>query len=371
MKNKTDIFWCSSCLAMSTRPRITFSESGECNACLWSREKKKINWGKRKLQLKKILRDARIKKKSDFDCIVPVSGGKDGSYVCHKLKTEFKMNPLAVSINPPLRSEIGKLNLENFAKNKINLITLDLDPEVMRKLNLHGFENIGMPYFGWLTAIMTGPLRIAKALGINLLFYGEDGEVEYGGTSQYKNNPFYNIEYQKSVYMEDGYNEIIGKIKSNNDYFFKYPKNIKEYKAIKLTHWSYFENWDPYRNYMIAKKYFGLEEKKTNNTGTFTNFAQNDQYLYVLHAYLMYLKFGFGRATQDACIEIRRGSMDRKQGINLIKLYDNQYPEELIPIYLDYYKIKKKTFDAILDKFANKNLFKKINGRWMPNFEVK
>ena len=85
----------------------------------------------------------------------------------------------------------------------------------------------------------------------------------------------------------------------------------------------------------------------------------------------MYLKFGFGRATQDACIEIRRGSMDRKQGINLVRLYDNQYPEELIPMYLDYYKIKKKEFDAILDKFANKSLFKKIDGRWMPKFEVK
>ena len=77
-----------------------------------------------------------------------------------------------------------------------------------------------------------------------------------------------------------------------------------------------------------------------------------------LHAYLMYLKFGFGRANQDACIEIRRGAMDRKQAINLVNLYDNQYPEHLIPLYLDYYKIKKE-FDLIIDKFANKNLFKK------------
>ena len=54
--------------------------------------------------------------------------------------------------------------------------------------------------------------------------------------------------------MENGYDKIIKKIKSNNDYFFKYPKNIKEYRNIKLTHWSYYENWDPYRNYLVAKK---------------------------------------------------------------------------------------------------------------------
>ena len=62
-----------------------------------------------------------------------------------------------------------------------------------------------------------------------------------------------------------------------------------------------------YRNYLTAKKFCGLQEKGDSNTGTFTNFAQNDQALYDLHAYLMFLKFGFGRATQDAGIEIRRG----------------------------------------------------------------
>ena len=49
------------------------------------------------------------------------------------------------------------------------------------------------------------------------------------------------------------------------------------------------------------------------NPGTFTNFAQTDQALYDLRTYLMYLKFGFGRATQDVGIEIRRGAMTRDQ----------------------------------------------------------
>ena len=61
--------------------------------------------------------------------------------------------------------------------------------------------------------------------------------------------------------------------------------------STKFTHWSYFENWDPYRNYLIAKEKCGLKEAENNNQGTFTNFAQNDQHLYSLHTYLMYLKF--------------------------------------------------------------------------------
>lgn len=371
IKANTGVYWCSSCLTMSTRPRISFDKNGICNACIWNRQKKIVNWEKRKKKLEKILKEVKKNKTGDFDCIVPVSGGKDGSYVCYKLINEFNVKPLAVTINPPLRTEIGKTNLENFSRQKINLITLDLDYEVMRKMNLYGFKYKGMPYFGWLVAIMTAPLRIAKAFNINLLFYGEDGEVEYGGLNKTKNNPYYSIDYQKKVYMENGYDKIIKKINSQNDYFFKYPIKDKDYKKIKLTHWSYFENWDPYRNYIIAKKFFGLQENIVSNIGTFTNFAQNDQFLYSLHTYLMYLKFGFGRANQDACIEIRRGAMDRKQGINLVKLYDNQYPGDLVPMYLDYYKITKKEFDETLDKFANKNLFKKVKGYWKPKFEIK
>ena len=94
-------------------------------------------------------------------------------------------------------------------------------------------------------------------------------------------------------------------------------------KDLKITHWSYFEPWDSYRNYLISKKKFNLEESKEGNLGTFTNFAQNDQAMFALHTYLMYLKFGFGRATQDAGIEIRRGAMTREQGLNLVNLYDN------------------------------------------------
>ena len=84
----------------------------------------------------------------------------------------------------------------------------------------------------------------------------------------------------------------------------------------------------------------------------------------------MYLKYGFGRANQDASIEIRRGSMNRDQAKNLVKLYDGQYPEEFLNIYLDYYQMKRRDFDLVLDRYANKDLFEKLNGKWMPRFEI-
>ena len=84
----------------------------------------------------------------------------------------------------------------------------------------------------------------------------------------------------------------------------------------------------------------------------------------------MYLKFGFGRATQDAGIEIRRGAMHRDQAINLVQLYDNQFPHDFIELYLDYYEMTRSEFDEVLDKYANKDLFIKQDGLWIPKFEV-
>jgi hypothetical protein len=121
---------------------------------------------------------------------------------------------------------------------------------------------------------------------------------------------------------------------------------------------------------LVAKEQCGLKESDDSNAGTFTNFSQNDQALYALHTYLMYLKFGFGRANQDACIEIRRGAMNREQAVNLVRLYDGHYPEEFIELYLTYYGMTLNEFDDVLDRYANQELFEKIDGRWKPKFVI-
>ena len=362
---------CSKCLSMSTRPRISFDDNGVCNACQWNIAKKKIDWDKRIEKLKIILNKEKKKKKL-YNCLVPVSGGKDGSYVALKLKNELGMNPLCVTIAPHLPLEIGEKNLNNFIMSDFSHIKVSTPYEITRKLNKIGFEKLGFPYYGWLISIHTAVSRIAVNFDISLIFYGEDGEVEYGGSTETSVNPFYNIEYQKKIYLEGKHDEILKKanLTEAEKYFFTFPeKNIS--KTLKFTHWSYFENWDPYRNYLYAKKYCGLIENEDTNLGTFTNFAQNDQALYTLHAYLMYLKFGFGRANQDACIEIRRNAMDREQGINLIKIYDGIYPTEYLDEYLEYYKMNKKKFDSILKKWTNKKLFEFKDNKPIPKFIIR
>ena len=373
---KTKIFWCKTCLNMSTRPRIEFNSEGSCNACIRTEEKDTIDWDERNNELKLLL-DKYRSKDGGFDCVVPCSGGKDGSHVAYNLKNNYGMNPLAVTIRPALSMELGDKNLYNFIHSGFNHIHVTPNPKVMQVLNKYGFIEKGFPYYGWLIAIHTAVIRTAYNFNVPLIFYGEDGEVEYGGSRENKDRALYGIDYMKRVYLEGGYEKVLkkavddGVLEENDLYFFNFPKEKEIKKSdLSFTHWSYFENWDPYKNYLTAKNHCGLLEKDDTNSGTFTNFAQNDQALYSLHAYLMYLKFGFGRATQDAGIEIRRKAMTRDQALNLVKIYDNMYPSEHIKDYLEYYEMSQDQFDAVLDKWVNKDLFEKKDGFWSAKFEV-
>ena len=310
---------------------------------------------------------------TSFDCIVPVSGGKDGAYVAYNLKHKYGMNPLTVTCRPPLPLELGSRNLVNFARNGYDHIHVTPNEEAMRVLNKVGFIEKGFPYYGWLISVFSVVVRVAIQFNIPLIFYAEDGEVEYGGSTENKYTSIFELEYMVRAYFEAGYDKVLSAsgLSDQELFWFMLPtQDVLGKNNIYLTHWGYFEAWDPYRNYLTAKEYCGLEEAPENNSGTFTNFSQNDQALYALHTYMMYLKFGFGRATQDAGIEIRRGAMSREQAVNLVRLYDGLYPDEYIKIYLDYYQMTQEEFDAVIDKWVHKELFRKQDGRWMSTFMV-
>lgn len=367
-----EVFRCKKCLNLSTRPRIEFNEDGICNACLWAEEKKKtVDWENRQQRLKELL--DKYRGKSTFDCIVPVSGGKDSSYVSYMLKHVHKMNPLCITINPPLAYPIGKENLENFAKSGYNLLAVTPDPIIMQKINKIGLVDFGIPMLGWQIAVQAYIPQLAVKLGIPLIFYGEDGEVEYGGTSKSKDIMSYTIEYSKEIYLNGTFSNILNSNFSKNELaMFSYPTEEEIAKNnVIMTHWSFFENWNSNRNFEIAKKYCGLKERPFDSeSGSYSKAGQNDTCLYDLHAYLMFLKFGFGRACQDAGIDIRRGAMTREEGIEMVKKYDDWKPDQYMDIYCDYYKLSMDELTAIFDKFANKDLLHKINGKWVQKQHI-
>ena len=130
------------------------------------RKKKNFKFNPRINEFKKLIKKIRKLYKSPFDCIVPVSGGKDGSYVSYILKKKFGLNPLTITSRPPLTMDVGEKNLNNFVRSGFDHIHITPNEETMRKVNKYGFIKMGFPYYGWLISIFTSIIKTATQFKI-------------------------------------------------------------------------------------------------------------------------------------------------------------------------------------------------------------
>ena len=359
--------YCTKCLMPETRPRIEYDEHGVCNACKWSEEKTTtVDWKSRQEELMKLIRAAKERNHNKFDVIIPSSGGKDSSYVAYKLKG-LGLTPLTITLKPPLPFEIGEKNLEHFINYGFDHIHITPNYKIGAEIAKKAFIELGQPMFSWIIGVQTAIFRCAVLFDIPFVMFGEEGEVEYGGSNKLKSKATYDLEDSIKLYLSgQDPKSFIDKFSDKDLYWWRYP-SVEDFRKLNpsITHWSYFENWDSYRNYVVAKEQFNLEESPIRSVGTYTNFAQTDTKLYDLHTYLMFLKFVFGRCSQDVGIDIRRGALTRKQALALVKKYDGEYPELYIDDYLGYFNITKDEFENVLNSFANKDVLHKVKGKWI------
>ena len=360
-------FRCKICLTPNTRPRVTFNK-GICNACLNWEEKKKINWIDREKKLKKTC-DKYRSKNGSFDVIVPGGGGKDSSYVAWMLKNKYNMNPLCVCVQPPLDTDIGKRNLDNFVNSGFNLIEIKPNRLITKEIAKNALIKYGNPQLDWLFAIHAAPIRISLEYKIPFIMWGEEAESEYGGSNDLKNKTGFDLSHIQKYYRSNIDIKILLRKKNHNNsdlYWLTLPeKKLFQKSKIYATHWSFYEKWDEHLHLKFAKKYCGLETTKKNTSGAYNNFSHLDQKMYLLHMYLAYLKFGFGRATTDASIDIRAGKLTRNKGLKLVKELDHLFPINFIDDYLNYFQMKRKDFFDHLENFRNKKIFKLKNKKWI------
>ena len=173
------IFWCNNCVLPSTRPNLKFNKNGVCNAC--ENKRIKISWKKRLILLKKIIKVSK-KKSHNYDCIIPVSGGKDSTWQVHKCLS-FGLKPLAISWKPNLRTEIGYKNLNNLINLGVEHMDIAVNPKIEKKILLETFKRKGSTAISMHLGIFNIPLMLAKKFKIPLIVWGENSAAEYG----YKN----------------------------------------------------------------------------------------------------------------------------------------------------------------------------------------
>ena len=342
--------YCKRCVTPITRPRVVFTD-GVCNGCLWAEEKKTINWDERRERLQAICNQYRSQ--NYYDIVVPVSGGKDGSYVAWKMKHEFGMHPLCVTFAPPIQTELGRQNLNNFRQSGFDLIEIRPNPNIYARLCKRMFIDAARSKFPFVIGIGTAVARIALQVDVPLIIYGEEGETEYGGSDKYKNLEFINQDYIQVYHEGHSVLDYCDEFEEHELYWWVKPPKMD---TLKVTWWSKFESWDDKLHRDLAVEKCGLTVQDKQSIGTFTNYAQIDDVLQDLHMYECFLKYGTGRTTADCNLAIKGNRMTREQAVEYVNKYEGTFPNQLLSTYCQYFDMSKREFRETLDKHANKDI---------------
>lgn len=356
--------YCKKCLLPDTKPHLTLDEEGICNACRNYDTRKVIDWEQRKKELQDILNNYKSKDGSNWDCIIPVSGGKDSTYQVIKI-LEFGMNPLCVTATTCDLTEIGRKNIENIKQMGVDYVEFTSNRMVRAKLNKIGLEQVGDISWPEHVGIFTIPVRVAVQFNVPLIIWGENSQNEYGGPAAATEN---NTLDRKWLERFGGLLGVTpSSLVSNGDMEIKdlipfmYPSD-EELKRVGVTglFLGHYIPWDGYTNALIVENH-GFTTYNKIVEGSAVNYENLDNYQTGIHDYFKFLKFGFGRATDIVSLHIRRGRLTREDGLKIVKRQDGKFPwiylGKSLEDILSVIDMTVEEFIKICDKFTNKEIF--------------
>ena len=152
-------------------------------------------------------------------------------------------------------------------------------------------------------------------------------------------------------------------------YIPPHPKELKE-NNIKVTYLGYFEKWDPQECYYYSVENTGFQPAVERSSGTYSRYTEIDDKIVPFHFYMTFIKFGIGRATYDACQEIRNKKITRNEGVYLVDKFDGEFPEIYFDEFIKYLDINREDFYKIVNSFRSPHLWKYYKGKWILRHTV-
>jgi len=383
----TSIRYCRKCLFPETKPDLFFDRKGICSACK-AAESKFINvdWEKREKDFFTIINKFKLgKDEIGYDCLIPVSGGKDSTYQAYFMKVVCGMNPLCVCFETTRETDLGRKNLENISKLGIDVIHFRKNYSAYKSMVIEGFKRVGDEMWPNHLGIFTIPILVAVKFKIKLVIWGENPQQEYGG-------PWESIEnYSLTRNWMEEFGGLLGNriqdmigvdgltTRDLTPYFYPSDQELKDAGLVSIFLGHYFF-WDARKQLELIEKH-GFSVKQDGPVeGTYINYENLDEEMHGLHDYLKFVKYGFGRATDHACIDIRNHRLTREEGLKLVKQYDGKYPHKAIKAFIKYSGLTKTKIDQVIDSYTNPILFKMntdgsfardFKGNLIKNYQIK
>lgn len=362
------------CYPANARPTIIFDEQGICSGCRLHEARPVIDWGRQQQHLKEILAEYSKKAKkngSRYDLIIPVSGGKDSHFQCHTIR-EMGLNPLLVTYNHGFNTKCGIRNLTNILKQfNFDLLRFTSSPEAARVISKFMLKTVGDITWHYHAGIMTFPIRAAVMYKIPLILWGEHGFSDLTGMYNQDDMMEFSKKDRQEHSMRGFEPDDILRHPNNTEVQekhlapFYYPSDEEiESIGVRGIYLANYVPWNARAHTRLMIEKFNFETATARERTHHLYDKLDDIHANGAHDYLKYLKFGYGRATDDASNDIRHGRMTREEGIAMVQKHDHVRPHDL-DIWLQFVGMTEKEFFATIDHLRDPAVWERDGkGEW-------
>lgn len=370
--------YCKRCVyPANAKPGIVFDDDGICSGCRTFEYrtilKHKVDWPARRSMLKKLLNEHAVSQRAKgnpFDCIIPVSGGKDSHYQVWLIKREFGLNPLLVTYNHAFNTPLGIRNLTNLIeKLDCNLVRFTSAPGSAIRMAKYMLKKVGDVTWHYHAGIMTFPIRASIQYDVPLIVWGEEGFSELVGMHNHDDFVEFTKKKRQEHSMrgfepEDLLEEPDCPLTPYDLAPFFYPSDEElERVGARGIYLSNYLPWDARSQTEFVIKELGFESAQSRDRTFNIHSKTDDIHANGLHDYLKFLKFGYGRATDDAANEIRHGRMSREQGIDMVMQFDDVRPYDM-DIFLQKAGMTEAELMALVEPMRDPAIWQRQNGSW-------
>lgn len=370
-----NIRYCRRCVNPGVSVNLTFNHEGICSACLLQEQMNALTpefWEQRRQRWLTLLDSVKNKSATNYDCVVPVSGGKDSYFQVHKA-LEYGLKPLLVTYHGNNYLPEGQRNLDRM-RDVLGVDHIVFGPSVdtLKKLNRSGFEIMGDMNWHCHAGIKIFPMQLAVRFNIPLVIWGE---ITWSVAGMFDMDDY--VQYNKrTVFEHDLRGYRIEDIAARTDglsvkdmAWLRMPSDqeFAETGTIGIYVGNFFD-WDPnvHTKQMIEEYSFETAAQPFERTyRTMSNL--DDMHENGIHDYMKFIKFGYGRATDHSSKDIRSGYLTREQGIAMVRKYDHVKPRRDLERWLNYVGMSELEFDQIADRFRDPRVWWIRDGQWMKN----
>jgi len=365
--------YCQTCITPDSRPNVRIDSEGVCSACRNFATRPHIDWERRVADFQALV-DGVKKRSAGYDCLIPVSGGKDSTWQVVKC-LEYGLRVLAYTWRPPGRTEIGQLNLDNLVGLGVDHIDLTVSPVVEKKFTWEAFKRFGSHAIPMHMGIYNTPLRLAVDMGIPLIIYGENSAFEYGNAEDAACGAKIDSNWLRKYGVTHGTvaRDWIGSGGLTEKDLAPYaaPDLEKVERAgTKAIFLGYYFEWDVETSRRVAEEHGFRANSGKARTGIYDYVDIDDDFISVHHG-MKWFKFGFTRSFDNLSIEIRQGRMSREQAVEWIRCRGDETPHEDIEKFCRWLGVSRRDFDEAAESFRNPAVWSKDGGVWkIPGFLI-